>query len=597
MWRGVASRRYRRFHPAWGSQDFGQIFGASLQSSLVPESAAGSNTPTFTRATTAYLQDWEGLWKAVLSGESRFVGARRVQNLVPNSGTLTAGAGWNTDNATSVIGQTDPDGGVTAYLLTATAIGGRLWNLDTAALGATHTTSSIWIKRVTGTGTVTLNAGNASTDISGALTTSWQRFSNNGTAVANSARLLLSLGTSGDAVAVWHPQAENVTGQSNPTPSEYVSVGVLSAPYHGAGVDGVKYFTTLNGNTVASNVVTEATGAAIVTGAAGVSASTVDAGGPFGYFAEGAGTQLVTPTASIRDMTDASWVKGATMTAALTGTGIDGVTNSCTRLTGGAVSATNTVFQTLTAAASSRTYSVWLKRVTGTGVINITQDGGVGYTDVTSQINSSTFTRVSLAASQLNAVFGIQVVTDTDVILADFNQFEAVVGTTGGSSQMAAAGAARNADVDQYVSASNVPTNNFTIYGESTFPILLGTKDSYLFGTYVDANNSTQVLFDGTNLIARRRIAGASNDAAIALSPTAKTVFKWAARFSSTSGTDIFLNGTKGTNDSVATACQIGTNFQFGADGNGANQSYATDRAKRVYSRALTDAQLQVMTT
>ncbi len=51
-------------------------------------------------------------------------------------------------------------------------------------------------------------------------------------------------------VEVWGAQLEDITGQSNTNPGEYVSVGVLSAPYHGAGVDGVKYFSTLNGNTV-----------------------------------------------------------------------------------------------------------------------------------------------------------------------------------------------------------------------------------------------------------------------------------------------------------------------------------------------------------
>ena len=49
---------------------------------------------------------------------------------------------------------------------------------------------------------------------------------------------------------------EDVTSQSNQNPSEYVSTGVLSAPYHGAGVDRAKYFTTNNGNTVSSNIVT-----------------------------------------------------------------------------------------------------------------------------------------------------------------------------------------------------------------------------------------------------------------------------------------------------------------------------------------------------
>lgn len=182
-----------------------------------------------------------------------------------------------------------------------------------------------------------------------------------------------------------------------------------------------------------------------------------------GYFPELAGTQLVTPTASIRDMTDGAWTAGATMTVAKDGTGIDGVANSCSRLTGGATDSTNTAFQTLTAAASSRTYSVWLKRVTGTGTINITQDGGSTYTDVTASINSSTFTRVSLTASVLNAAFGIQVVTDTDVILADFNQFEAGAEAT---SPMASAGAARNGDVMTYPFAGNVDATQGTVSAE-----------------------------------------------------------------------------------------------------------------------------------
>ena len=59
-----------------------------------------------------------------------------------------------------------------------------------------------------------------------------------------------------------------------------------------------------------------------------------------GYYAEGAGIQLVTPTASIRDMTQAAWVKGATLTVALDQVGIDGAANSASSLTGGAVSAT-----------------------------------------------------------------------------------------------------------------------------------------------------------------------------------------------------------------------------------------------------------------
>jgi hypothetical protein len=50
-------------------------------------------------------------------------------------------------------------------------------------------------------------------------------------------------------------QLEDVTGQSVQTPSEYVSTNVLTtAPYHGANVDGVKYFDTdINGIAIPEN--------------------------------------------------------------------------------------------------------------------------------------------------------------------------------------------------------------------------------------------------------------------------------------------------------------------------------------------------------
>jgi hypothetical protein len=68
-----------------------------------------------------------------------------------------------------------------------------------------------------------------------------------------------------------------------------------------------------------------------------------DAGGPFGYLAEGARTQIIAATADIRDMTTANWTLGATMTRNRNQVGADGAANSATLLTGGAVAATNII--------------------------------------------------------------------------------------------------------------------------------------------------------------------------------------------------------------------------------------------------------------
>jgi hypothetical protein len=178
-----------------------------------------------------------------------------------------------------------------------------------------------------------------------------------------------------------------------------------------------------------------------------------------GYFAEAAATQLVTPTASIRDMTDASWVK-TTMTSTKTATGIDGVVNSATRLTATGTNAL--ILQTLVAAASSRTYSCWLRRITGTGAIELTQDG-VTFTNIAPLLNTTYYVQVQLNASQLNAVYGLRIGTNGDVIEVDFNQFEAGNIAT---SPIDAAGATRAADVLTYAGAGNIDVTRGACYAE-----------------------------------------------------------------------------------------------------------------------------------
>ena len=126
-----------------------------------------------------------------------------------------------------------------------------------------------------------------------------------------------------------------------------------------------------------------------------------------------------------RDMTQASWV-AVNMTAALNAVGADGVANSATTLTATAGNAT--ILQALTIGSTTETYSVYLKRVSGTGTINISENGGSSWTPCT--INSSTFTRCFVEASLANPSVGIQIVTNGDVIVADFNQNEALAFAT-----------------------------------------------------------------------------------------------------------------------------------------------------------------------
>ena len=69
-----------------------------------------------------------------------------------------------------------------------------------------------------------------------------------------------------------------------------------------------------------------------------------------------------------RDMSNASWSK-TSMTAAATATGIDGVTNSATRLT--ATGSNATAVQAYNVSADTYAFSVFLRRVSGTGNVKL----------------------------------------------------------------------------------------------------------------------------------------------------------------------------------------------------------------------------------
>lgn len=134
-----------------------------------------------------------------------------------------------------------------------------------------------------------------------------------------------------------------------------------------------------------------------------------------GLLVEGAATNVVIRN---RDLTQAAWVK-VNMTAALDQIGIDGAASSASSITATAGNAT--ILQTDVLGSSSRRASAYVKRITGSGTINMTGDGST-YTAVTV---TSNWTRVNLAAATVvNPVTGFQIVTSGDAIAVDFVQNE-----------------------------------------------------------------------------------------------------------------------------------------------------------------------------
>ena len=119
-----------------------------------------------------------------------------------------------------------------------------------------------------------------------------------------------------------------------------------------------------------------------------------------------------------RDATNTVWVSTNTAVAK-DQTGIDGVANACSSLT--ATSANATCIQTVIATSASKTASVYLKRITGTGTIQVTMDGT---TYVTVDLSNGLWNRIVMSATLANPILGIKIVTSGDAVALDYGQIE-----------------------------------------------------------------------------------------------------------------------------------------------------------------------------
>jgi hypothetical protein len=162
-----------------------------------------------------------------------------------------------------------------------------------------------------------------------------------------------------------------------------------------------------------------------------------------GMLREPAATNLILHS---RDMSQAAWLK-TNASCAKTATGTDAVASSATTCTASAGNAT--VLQGITASGSRNT-SLYLRRRTGTGTVEVTRDGST-WTNVTASVGASwarvnALTHAALAGSVTNPVIGVRLGTSGDAVDIDRVQSESgAVSTspvdTGGTS------ATRNADV------------------------------------------------------------------------------------------------------------------------------------------------------
>jgi hypothetical protein len=184
----------------------------------------------------------------------------------------------------------------------------------------------------------------------------------------------------GDVFTLDKLQIEDVTGNLNQVPSEYVSTGVLSYPYHGTGVDGTQYFTTRNGNAVQQNLVTNS-----------------------------------------QNFSNAAW---APTTASVT-TGVTDPLGGTTAATVTALANASYLVQTVTGQTLGQyvTATIWLRRRTGTGTVSLASVQG-GYVNLTLTSSWQSFSSTGQINTLTNGYVALQLATSGDQVDVAFGQYQ-----------------------------------------------------------------------------------------------------------------------------------------------------------------------------
>lgn len=198
---------------------------------------AGVGPGTFVRATTAWTKLASGLWTSVPSGSPRscYLGASTAVGAyggyLSESGDTNqclqgrdlSNVVWIKTNTTAALDQTGIDGvGNSASSLTATLGGGTC--LQTITEAATVSALSLFIKRLLGSGTVIIQQGATTLDVTALINgTTYTRVELDATVLNPTIGIVL--GTNGDKIAVDMVQFENTGGvASSPIPTTTVAV-------------------------------------------------------------------------------------------------------------------------------------------------------------------------------------------------------------------------------------------------------------------------------------------------------------------------------------------------------------------------------------
>lgn len=283
-----------------------------------------------------------------------------------------------------------------------------------------------------------------------------------------------------------------------------------------------------------------------------------------------------------RDLTQAAWTP-TNITTAKDQTGPDETANSASSILATAGNAT--ILQAITLASSARFQTAYVKRLVGSGVINMTMDNGSTWTSIAV---TSAWTRVSIPAQTLaNPTVGFQIVTSGDKIAVDLVQNEngtystSPIATTTTSS-------VRNTDV---VSVSGALLTGLNTTVGSIFAQTSGVQNTI---GYIISNATGGGSGNLLRVINSTQIRNSTNGVNLTATVNSTTgVLKSAIGFDANGRYLVGNNGTAATDGSVSVAA--GSSIYIGSN-NGSNVTNGTVARITVWRPRLPDGTIQSIT-
>jgi hypothetical protein len=290
-----------------------------------------------------------------------------------------------------------------------------------------------------------------------------------------------------------------------------------------------------------------------------------------------------------RDLTQAAWT-ATNVTVARDQVGVDGLANTACSLT--ATAGNGTVLQAVTDTSKARYFSVWIKRITGTGTVEVTLDNGSTWTAVTV---TSAYTRVGATQTLANPTVGVRIVTSGDAVAADFAQLE---DGSAASSPIATAGTAVTRAADQVGATISGYAYPMSAFAEWVKVFEAAENFPRVFGVGPILNGFSIFHRNSTNRIAAIMITSGAGQADLGTRTGALNTIQRAAARAQTDNMAISVNGLAAETDTLATMPAAPTYITVGdADTGDGRYLNGYVRKLALFSAALTNAQLQGLST